>query len=133
MSDAIESKSSAQTMAARLLTAHLPFEDGFATWAADRVAEHQEQTNAVFSEKWSKYASVRDQEKLYDFSKHWYLTLYGFDTLDRLETHLKGCKPSNARRFSKAEVWDIVADKGMTPPHCHSEEAAHSGRFIHAK
>lgn len=92
MTEAIETKSAAQAAAASLLTTGLPFMDGFATRTADHVAENQEQTNAVFSEKWSKYASAQDQEKLYDFSKHWYLTLYGFDTLDRLEAHLRGCR-----------------------------------------
>lgn len=39
--------------------------------------------------------------------------------------------PSNAQRFSKAEIESIVADNAMRIRFFHSEEAAHSGRFAH--
>lgn len=40
--------------------------------------ENQQQTNAVFSEKWSKYDQSDKQENLYAFQRDWYLELYGF-------------------------------------------------------
>ena len=52
-------------------------------------AENQEQTNTVFSEKWSKYALSEEQEKLYKFQREWYLTLYGFESEENLRQFLK--------------------------------------------
>lgn len=44
---------------------------------------NQQQTNDVFSEKWTEYEKTSEKEKLYDMQKEWYLTLYGFeDELD---------------------------------------------------
>lgn len=47
-------------------------------------AENQDQTTAVFSEKWSKYDQSDEQDKLYAFQLDWYLTLYGFETEEAL-------------------------------------------------
>ena len=43
---------------------------------------NQQQTNSVFSDKWEKYSEeeIANQEKLFQFQKEWYLTLYGFPT-----------------------------------------------------
>lgn len=43
-------------------------------------AKNQQQTNDVFSEKWSKYDQSGEQENLYAFQRDWYLELYGFGT-----------------------------------------------------
>lgn len=51
--------------------------------------ENQEQTNAVFSEKWSKYDSCKDQESAYAFQRNWYLTLYGFQSEENLSRFLE--------------------------------------------
>lgn len=43
--------------------------------------ENQAQTSDVFSEKWTSYAEnvdAKEQQKLWDFQKQWYLKLYGF-------------------------------------------------------
>ena len=46
-------------------------------------------------------------------------------------TNFDWYSPSNARRFSRAEVERIVADNDMSVRFLHHENAAHSGRFIH--
>jgi len=49
---------------------------------------NQQQTNEVFSEKWTKYDSSEEKEKLYEFQRNWYLKLYGFGTEEALARHL---------------------------------------------
>lgn len=51
----------------------------------------------------------------------------GWDT--SLVTNFDWYSPSNAERFSEAEVRDIVAACGMAAAHFHAEEACYSGRF----
>lgn len=48
-----------------------------------------------------------------------------------VSTNFDWYSPSNARRFTKAEVEGIVADNAMEIRFFHSEDAAHSGRFAH--
>jgi ubiquinone/menaquinone biosynthesis C-methylase UbiE len=50
---------------------------------------NQEQTNSVFSDKWTKYDSSDEKARLYEFQRNWYLKLYGFGTEDALRDHLK--------------------------------------------
>lgn len=52
----------------------------------------QQQTNAVFSEKWGKYDSSSEKERLYDFQRAWYLKLYGFITEQALRDYLSRCR-----------------------------------------
>ncbi len=52
---------------------------------------NQQQTNAVFSEKWEKYDQSDEKERLYEFQRDWYLKLYGFETEDDLRSHLGTC------------------------------------------
>ncbi|WP_287600222.1 class I SAM-dependent methyltransferase [Thiothrix sp.] len=52
---------------------------------------NQQQTNDVFSEKWSKYSHSQEKELLYEFQKKWYLELYGFDSEESLRGFLKNC------------------------------------------
>ena len=51
---------------------------------------NQQQTNSVFSDKWEKYSEeeIANQEKLFQFQKEWYLTLYGFPTEADLQDFL---------------------------------------------
>lgn len=94
-------------------------------------AENQDQTTAVFSEKWSKYDESDEQEKLYAFQRDWYLKLYGFGTEDALRTFLA----------DKAVVFDAGCGLGYKAawlaelaPHAvvvgmdFSEAAAHAAR-----
>ena len=46
-------------------------------------------------------------------------------------TNFDWYSPSNAQRFSEAEVRAIVAASGMTERSFHAEEACYSGRFAH--
>lgn len=62
--------------------------DNFFDYSDVSGAENQDQTTAVFSEKWSKYDQSDEQEKLYAFQREWYLDLYGFGTEDALRTFL---------------------------------------------
>ena len=62
----------------------------FALSANASADANQEQTNSVFSEKWGKYESSSDKDKLFEFQKNWYLKLYGFDSEDALASHLRG-------------------------------------------
>ena len=45
-------------------------------------------------------------------------------------TNFDWYSPSNARRFSEAEVRAIIADNGMQSIFFHAEEACYSGRFV---
>lgn len=46
-------------------------------------------------------------------------------------TNFDWYSPSNARRFSEAEVHDLVAANGMSERVFHAEQACYSGRFAH--
>lgn len=54
------------------------------------IAEKQALTNDAFSEKWSVYSAEDEceQEKIFEFQKGWFLTLYGFNTEAELAKHL---------------------------------------------
>ena len=53
---------------------------------------NQQQTNDAFSDKWSSYVESEEKERLYQFQREWYLTLYGFACEDELREHLSGCQ-----------------------------------------
>lgn len=63
-------------------------EMNFAQTGKESGAENQDQTTAVFSEKWSKYDESEEQENLYAFQRDWYLRLYGFDDEGALRSFL---------------------------------------------
>ncbi len=63
----------------------------FAMIADASAHTNQQQTNEVFSEKWEKYDSSDEKERLYEFQRNWYLKLYGFETEDALRAHLASC------------------------------------------
>ena len=54
--------------------------------------ENQNQTNEVFSEKWSEFEKESDKNKFYQMQKHWYLELYGFSSESNLSDFLKSKK-----------------------------------------
>lgn len=66
----------------------------------------------------------------WNFLKCFWNPELGRDT--SLATNFDWYSPSNARRFSEAEVRELVAASGMAPASFHTEEAAFSGRFVHA-
>jgi ubiquinone/menaquinone biosynthesis C-methylase UbiE len=57
--------------------------------SAASAHSNQQQTNEMFSEKWSKYGTSAEQEGLYEFQRQWYLKLYGFDTEQLLKGYLR--------------------------------------------
>lgn len=63
--------------------------DNFAVSANASTDSNQEQTNSVFSEKWGKYESSSDKDKLFEFQRKWYLELYGFVSEEALASHLR--------------------------------------------
>lgn len=66
----------------------------------------------------------------WNFLKCFWNPELGHDT--SLATNFDWYSPSNARRFSEVEVRRIVADRSMAIASFHAEEAAYSGRFVHA-
>jgi ubiquinone/menaquinone biosynthesis C-methylase UbiE len=66
----------------------------------------------------------------WNFLKCFWNPELGHDT--SLATNFDWYSPSNARRFSEAEVHAIVAANAMEVMSFHAEEAAYSGRFVHA-
>jgi len=59
--------------------APVPEADGnFLLLSRRAEASTQSQTNDAFSEKWGKYESSAEKERLYQMQKRWYLDLYGF-------------------------------------------------------
>jgi ubiquinone/menaquinone biosynthesis C-methylase UbiE len=66
----------------------------------------------------------------WNFLKCFWNADLGQDT--SLATNFDWYSPSNARRFSEAEVKAIVSANDMTIASFHAEEAAYSGRFTHA-
>lgn len=65
-----------------ILSYPVVFDANFAV--VGKVSDHknQQQTNDVFTEKWSKYNDNVEQakESLYAFQRNWYLKLYGFES-----------------------------------------------------
>lgn len=61
---------------------------------AQRLSEfsRQQQTNEVFSDKWTKYDQSDEKEHLYEFQRQWYLELYGFDSENALAEYLRSCQ-----------------------------------------
>lgn len=56
----------------------------------DRLPGNQEQTERVFSEKWSQTDRLEEVEKLFKFQQEWFLSLYGFESEDSLAEFLRG-------------------------------------------
>lgn len=49
----------------------------------------QQHTNNAFSDKWQKYEKSDEKERLYQFQRSWYLSLYGFESETALATFLQ--------------------------------------------
>lgn len=63
----------------------------------------------------------------WNFIKCFWREDWGFE-LSKI-TNYDWYAPSNAQRFSKEEVLQLVQDNGMTPRFFHEEEACYAGRF----
>jgi SAM-dependent methyltransferase len=72
--------------------AAVQLDGNYGALSAQSQAENQQQTNDIFSEKWSKYAETGELETFYRFQRNWYLTLYGFTDEEALRKHLAGAR-----------------------------------------
>ena len=70
----------------------IEIEGNFISLDRQSQSPNQQQTNDAFSDKWSSYGESREKERLYQFQREWYLTLYGFSSEDELREHLSGCQ-----------------------------------------
>lgn len=69
----------------------LRVEGNFAIHSAQSKFANQQQTNEVFSDKWTKYDQSEEKERLYEFQRQWYLKLYGFESEAKLQEFLSRC------------------------------------------
>lgn len=76
---------------ATLFDCPIRVEDNFACKVSISVHQNQQQTNEIFSDKWTKYDQSGEKEGLYEFQRNWYLKLYGFENEDTLRDYLKTC------------------------------------------
>ena len=70
----------------------IEIEGNFISLDRQSQSPNQQQTNDAFSDKWSSYVESEEKERLYQFQREWYLTLYGFACEDELREHLSGCQ-----------------------------------------
>lgn len=56
------------------------------------LPRNQEQTERVFSEKWTQANQLEEVDKLFQFQRDWFLALYGFNSEADLAGYLQ-CKP----------------------------------------
>jgi ubiquinone/menaquinone biosynthesis C-methylase UbiE len=70
----------------------LALRGNFALTASASADANQQQTNDVFSDKWSRYEQSDEKERLYEFQRQWYLKLYGFADEAALAAHLRRCR-----------------------------------------
>jgi SAM-dependent methyltransferase len=53
---------------------------------------NQQQTQDIFSDKWVEADEYKNIDKLYEFQYEWFLSLYGFDSEEKLAEYLAGKK-----------------------------------------
>ncbi|GAA0475330.1 class I SAM-dependent methyltransferase [Parasphingorhabdus litoris] len=74
-----------------ILSYPVVFNANFASVGEGSEHQNQQQTNNVFTEKWSKYDDNEEQakENLYAFQRDWYLKLYGFESEEEFAQFLQ--------------------------------------------
>ncbi len=55
---------------------------------ADNTEANQQQTQDIFSDKWVEADDYKNINKLYEFQFEWFLSLYGFESEEKLATYL---------------------------------------------
>lgn len=70
----------------------LAFDANFATCSGSSRHSRQQQTNDAFSAKWERYEQSGEKERLYEYQRVWYLTLYGFESEQALRARLADCR-----------------------------------------
>lgn len=86
------SRNTFSTKLSQLFSTTLEIRDNFAVSSDSSEFVRQQQTNEVFSEKWTKYDQSDEKEGLYEFQRQWYLKLYGFESEDALRDYLLSCE-----------------------------------------
>ena len=56
------------------------------------IDNNQQQTEKIFSNKWTEVEQYENVEKLYQFQLEWFLELYGFDSTEQLRQFLSSKK-----------------------------------------
>ena len=54
----------------------------------DNTETNQQQTQDIFSDKWVEADEYKNIDKLYEFQYEWFLSLYGFESQEKLATYL---------------------------------------------
>lgn len=57
-----------------------------------KIEDNQQQTQEIFSDKWTEVEQYKNVEKLYEFQFDWFLKLYGFDSKEELRAFLSSKK-----------------------------------------
>jgi SAM-dependent methyltransferase len=55
---------------------------------ADNTEANQQQTQDIFSDKWVEADDYKNIDKLYEFQYEWFLSLYGFESQEKLAAYL---------------------------------------------
>ncbi len=64
-------------------------QDNYILGSGESNHSNQQHTNDAFSDKWEKYGRSDEKERLYEFQRSWYLSLYGFESEKALATFLQ--------------------------------------------
>ncbi|OEK02503.1 methyltransferase type 11 [Roseivirga sp. 4D4] len=73
----------------RIFKEPFEIEGNFITFETQSNEDNQGQTNKVFSEKWAKVDDGEDElSDIENFQKDWFLSLYGFESEDRIRAFL---------------------------------------------
>ncbi|ANE33464.1 SAM-dependent methyltransferase [Campylobacter hyointestinalis subsp. lawsonii CCUG 27631] len=62
-----------------IFSSNVIFDGNFIEVKDKAFESNQQQTNEVFSEKWSEYEKTDKKINFYDMQKEWYMRLYGFE------------------------------------------------------
>ena len=68
------------------------FKGNFFSSVDKSKSSNQQQSNDAFSDKWSSYSHSDEKEGFYQFQREWYLSLYGFSSVEELRKHLGQCE-----------------------------------------
>src|SRR5688500_15605499 len=58
----------------------------------NKTESNQLQTGDIFSDKWTEAGDYKNINKLYEFQYEWFLSLYGFESEEKLAEYLSGKK-----------------------------------------
>jgi SAM-dependent methyltransferase len=78
----------------RLFAVPVTIQENFITpeLPGNKAETNQQQTQEIFSDKWTEAGDYQDINKLYEFQYEWFLSLYGFESEQKLAEYLSGKK-----------------------------------------